>query len=629
MVAWFSWDLPSMADIDRIDRRPAIRLLAANGTPFATVGDLYGDTLALTDYPDVLIKAVLAIEDRRFYDHGGFDPIGILRAIFHNITTGSISQGGSTISQQTAKTVFLSPQRTLRRKVQEAILTVELENRLSKDQILALYLNRVYLGSGAYGMDGAAKRYFGHSVRQLNLAEAAMLGGLMKAPSRYSPLADYEAAKARAAVVLDAMVDADFITADQAAAAKALPARLAARPASNDARYFVDWVVDQVSDYIGPEGGDLTVATTLDLKLQQAAEAAMAAGLDGEGIKLAVGQGALVALAPDGAVRAMVGGHDYSDSPFNRAVRALRQPGSAFKLFVYLAALEAGLTPDSTVVDGPIDVGGYKPTNFEPGYGGEMSLTTAFARSVNTVAVRLLANLGARKVVAMARRLGITSDIPANASIALGTAEVTPLELTAAYAVLANGGRSVLGYGIREIRSAEGDVLYARDTSTTQVVTPKVVGQMNRLLAAAIDGGTGHFARLTRPAGGKTGTSQDYRNAWFVGITGDLVAGVWLGNDDGAPMKKVTGGGLPAKIWHDFMVKALSGTAATPLPSGPGDGDRDLLDQLVDFLGGGGGGGGGDAPSRPPPAAAPGGVGERAAPEGGPSIRYVYPTGRP
>lgn len=620
-VAYFAWDLPSMSRLDEVDRRPAVRLVAADGTVFATVGDLYGEAMALSEYPDVLVKAVLAIEDRRFFDHGGFDPVGILRAIYHNVVTGSVSQGGSTISQQTVKTIFLTPERSVRRKIQEAILTVQLERRLNKQQILALYMNRVYLGSGAYGMDGAARRYFGHPARQMSLAEAAMLAGLMKAPSRYSPLADYEAAKTRAAVVLDAMVDADFITADQAAAAKALPARLAARPVSNDARYFVDWVVEQVADFAGPEIGDITVYTTLDLRLQRAAETALDTGLDGEGLRLDAGQGALVALAPDGAVRAMVGGRDYTSSPFNRAVRALRQPGSAFKLFVYLAALEAGFEPGTMVMDAPVDVAGYRPTNFENGFAGEISLINAFARSLNTVSVRLLMRVGARKVVAMAKRLGISSTIPANASIALGSAEVTPLELTGAYAVLANGGRRADPYGIREVRSADGDVIFRRDGgSAERLLTEKVVGQMNRLLAAVIDYGSGKAARLGRPAGGKTGTSQDYRNAWFMGVTGQLVAGVWVGNDDGSPMLKVTGGGLPAQIWKAFMTEALTGTAAVPLPDAPSDEDRGLLDDLVDFLGGGA-----SAPDAGPEPAAPA---PAPAASGRPRGADGFPTGR-
>ncbi|MDD3447108.1 MAG: PBP1A family penicillin-binding protein, partial [Zavarzinia sp.] len=558
VVGFFAWDLPSISRLNEVDRRPAVKLVAVDGTTFATVGDLYGDALALGQYPDVLVHAVLAIEDRRFFEHGGFDPIGILRAIYHNLVTGSVTQGGSTISQQTVKTVFLTPERTVRRKVQEAILTVQLENRLTKEQILALYLNRVYLGSGAYGMDGAARRYFGHSARQMSLGEAAMLAGLMKAPSRYSPIADYEAAKTRAAVVLDAMVDAGYIDAGQAAAAKAQPARLATRPVSDDARYFVDWVVEQVANFAGPEVGDITVRTTLDLRLQRAAEAALDAGLDGEGLQADAGQGALVALAPDGAVRALVGGRNYTASPFNRAVRALRQPGSAFKLFVYLAALEAGIGPNDRVVDQPVDIAGYRPGNFGGRYAGEMSVMAAFARSINTVAVQLLARVGARKVVAMAQRLGITSPIPANASIALGSAEVTPLELTAAYAVLANGGRAVEAYGISRVTSADGGVIFSRERATGEkVLNERVVGQMNRMLSAVIDAGTGHAAALGRPAGGKTGTSQDYRNAWFVVLTGNLVAGIWVGNDDNTPMIRVTGGGLPARIWQRFMTAAL------------------------------------------------------------------------
>lgn len=616
LLAWFAWDLPAFDRLTAIDKRPAIRLVAVDGTSFATLGDLYGEALAYDDFPEVLRQAVLAIEDRRFFDHGGFDALGLIRAAWTNLAEGRLVQGGSTISQQTVKTVFLTPERTIRRKVQEAILTIELEGHLSKREILALYLNRVYLGAGAYGMDGAARRYFGRSARQLDLPQAAMLAGLMKAPSRLSPFADWDAAVRRANLVLDAMAEAGFITAEAAAQAKAVPARTVKRPGGDAVRYFSDWVVERIPDFIGPSDDDLVVKTTLDLKVQNAAAAALTAGLDREG--RGIGQGAVVALALDGAVRAMVGGRDYQTSSFNRAANGLRQPGSAFKLFVYLAALEAGLTPDSVEIDGPVDIGGYRPANHEGGYAGPVTLAQAFAQSINTVAVKLLARVGAGKVVDMAARLGITTTIPRNASIALGSAEVSPLELAAAYAVVGNGGFEVFPYGIVEIRNGAGRVLYSRQASPpARLIAQAVDWQMVGLLRQVIARGTGKAADPGRPAAGKTGTGQNYRNAWFVGFTGELAAAVWLGNDDMTPMAKVTGGGAPARIWANVLRAALKGRPVTGLPEAPPD--RDLLDDLFHLF---------SSDAAPP---APGGRTDEAPARrktGGVEVIYDYPKSR-
>lgn len=614
LIAWFAWDLPAFDRLTAIDKRPAIRLLAADGTAFATLGDLYGEALDYEAFPPVLRQAVLAIEDRRFFDHGGFDAVGLLRAAWTNLVEGHLVQGGSTISQQAVKTVFLGPERTLKRKVQEAILTIELEGHLSKREILALYLNRVYLGAGAYGMDGAARRYFGSSARDLTLPQAAMLAGLMKAPSRLSPFADWAAAVRRANLVLDTMVEAGFITPEAAARAKANPARTVKRPGGDAVRYFSDWVVERIPDYIGPSDDDLVVKTTLDLKAQNAAAAALAAGLGRDGGRGAIGQGAVVALGLDGAVRAMVGGRDYQASSFNRAANGLRQPGSAFKLFVYLAALEAGLTPDSVELDGPVDIGGYRPANHNGGYAGPVTLAQAFAQSINTVAVKLLARVGAGAVVEMAQRLGITSPIPRNASIALGSAEVSPVELAAAYAVVGNGGFEVFPYGIVEVRNGAGTVLYSRQASPPErLIRERIDWQMVDLLRLVIGQGTGKAANPGRPAAGKTGTSQNYRNAWFVGFTGELAAAVWLGNDDMAPMKTVTGGAAPARIWASFMRAALKGAPVRALPEAPPD--RDLLDGLFHLFSGRS-----DSPGTA-------GGGRRAGPDG-PTIIYEYPKGR-
>jgi penicillin-binding protein 1A len=569
-LAYFGFTLPDTNQLTVAERRPSVTILADDGSTIATFGDLFGQPLTLKEMSPWLPKAVVATEDRRFYHHFGIDPIGLARAGFTDLKSGHLVQGGSTITQQLAKTVFLTPERSLSRKVREALLALWLERHFTKDQILEIYLNRVYLGAGTYGVDAAAHRYFGKSAAKLNLYESAVIAGLLKAPTRFNPTRDKQKAAARAAQVLDLMVETGAIDQPQALAAEKAGAALntvqVARPGE---RYFADWVADQIRDFAGTADRDLTVRTTLDPRLQTAAEAAIADVLARHGTKDVVSQGALVAMATDGAVRAMVGGRDYNESQFNRATQAQRQPGSAFKPFVYLAGLEAGLRPEDRFVDGPIQIGNWRPRNYTNRYLGEMTVAEGLAQSVNTIAVQVAQRAGIANVIAVANRLGITSDLARDASIALGTNEVNLLELVSAYTPFANGGNGVLAYGITEISDSSGKIVYRRTgNGPGQVVPPDEVGLMNEMLAGVIGHGTGKAAALPRPAAGKTGTTQDYRDAWFIGYTADLVAGVWLGNDDNTAMEKVTGGSLPAPVWKGFMLAATQGMPIRPLPGG-------------------------------------------------------------
>ncbi len=568
LVVWYAQDLPDIESLNAATRRPAITLVAMDGETIAAVGDVYGETLDLGDMPKSLPDAVLATEDRRFYSHFGLDPIGLARAVVRNLTSGSVQQGGSTITQQLAKVLFLTPERTLKRKVQEAILAFKLENRFTKREILTIYLNRVYLGSGTYGADAAARRYFGKSARKLTLYESALLAGLMKAPSRYSPANDPEKARARTAQVLENMVNADVITAGEAAKARReeIAATSKARPSFG--RYFTDWVLAQVLAMPDTEGKDLTVVTTLDRVLQIKAEAKLKAMLETQGEKLNVGQGALVVLAQDGAVKAYVGGRDYDDSQFDRAHQARRQPGSSFKSFVYLAALEAGMTPEDNIDDAPIQMGDWSPDNYTGKYLGPVSLKTALAQSLNAATVRLAEEIGLRSVIATARRLGILSELRPDATLALGSSETSPLELAGAYAAFSNGGLSVQPFGIIEVSQTNGPVLWRYEPmEPRRVISPRALAGMHEMLGEVIASGTGKAAALSngRAAAGKTGTSQNYRDAWFAGFTADRTCVVWMGNDDGKPMKKVVGGGLPARLWRDVMDAAHAGLPQRPL----------------------------------------------------------------
>jgi penicillin-binding protein 1A len=571
VLGYFALTLPDTSELTRAERRPSITILASDGSLLTTYGDLYGQPLRLKEMSPYLPKAVIATEDRRFYSHFGIDPVGLIRAAFANLSAGRVVQGGSTITQQLAKNVFLTPERSLTRKVQETLLALWLEHRFSKNQILEIYLNRVYLGAGTYGVDAAAHRYFNKSARHTNLYESAAVAGLLKAPTRFNPTRDRDKAVARTEQVLANMVDARFITRNEASAAiergGSLAEVAAVRPGT---RYFADWVTEQLGEFANTGGRDLTVVTTLDPRMQAGAEAAIADVIAREGSKKAVTQSALVAMSPDGAVRAMVGGRDYDRSQFNRATQAQRQPGSAFKPFVYLAGLEAGLQPSDQFVDAPIRIGNWQPRDYIGHYQGTMSLTEGLAQSVNTIAVQVAQRAGLANVIAVARRLGILSPLAPELSLALGTNEVNLLELVAAYAPFANGGNGVWPHGVVEIRDGAGKLVFRRSGSGVgRVVSPELVGTMNEMLSAVIGHGTGRGAALPRPTAGKTGTTQDYKDAWFIGYTADLVAGVWLGNDDNTPMAKVTGGSLPAQAWRRFMLAATRTMPVRPLPAAP------------------------------------------------------------
>jgi penicillin-binding protein 1A len=572
-LIWIGIRLPPIQSLEIPKRPPSVLILGVNGATLATRGDMGGAAVAIGELPDYAPNAFIAIEDRRFYSHRGVDPFGIARALVADIFHRGAAQGGSTITQQLAKNLFLTQERTVTRKLQEIVLALWLEHKFSKTQILELYLNRVYFGAGAYGIEGAAQRYFGKSARHLTLAEAAMLAGLVRAPSRLAPSRNPAGAERRAALALADMVELKMIAPASAKLALARPAHAIKPPAAGSVNYVADWVMDAVNDLVGKFDQDIVVDTTIDPVLQNAAEHALVDTLNQRGDKLNIGQGALVAMTPDGVVRALVGGRDYGDSQFDRAVDAKRQPGSAFKPFVYLTALEHGLTPETVREDAPIAVKGWRPENYERQYLGAVTLRQALADSLNTVSVRLTLEFGPQAVVRTAYRLGIASILEPNASIALGTSEVSPLELVSAYATFANGGLAVSPHIVERIRGADGKTLYGRaQQQLGRIVDARYVGMMNTMLHETLVSGTARSANLPGwQAAGKTGTSQDFRDAWFIGYTSRLVAGIWLGNDDNSPTKRAVGGGVPVEIWSRFMRAALAGTAPTALP-GVGDG---------------------------------------------------------
>jgi penicillin-binding protein 1A len=571
LIAYYASQLPPIDQLAIPKRPPNIAILAADGSLLANRGDTGGAAVHLSELPPYLPKAFVAIEDRRFYSHFGIDPVGISRAIVRDLTGGGGMQGGSTLTQQLAKNLFLTQERTLSRKIQEAILALWLERKYSKDQILELYLNRVYFGSGAYGVEAASQRYFGKSAKMVNLSEAAVLAGLMKSPARLAPNHNIQAANERAAQVITAMAEQGHITEAMAKLALSNPAQLVRQKGSGSANYAADYVMDMLDDTVGAIDEDIVVTTTLDPKLQAEGERALTDELNAKGAKFGVAQGALVALDTDGAIKALIGGRNYADSQFDRAVSAKRQPGSSFKPFVYLTALEHGLTPDSVREDAPITIKGWNPENYSRRYLGEVTLTQALSKSLNTVAVRLGQEVGPKAIIRTAHRLGIASDLEPNASIALGTSEVTPLELVTAYTPFANGGIGVQPHVITRVRTANGKQLYVRrNANNGRVIEPQYVAMMNSMLEQTLQkGGTAEKADLPGwQAAGKTGTSQDWRDAWFIGYTSDLVAGVWLGNDDNEPTKKSSGGNLPVEIWSRFMKAALQGVPVAGLPSG-------------------------------------------------------------
>jgi len=567
-LVWIGIHLPPIQSLMIPKRPPSVLILAANGATLATRGDMGGAAVPLRELPDYVPNAFIAVEDRRFYSHHGVDPRGIVRAVIADVLRRGAAQGGSTITQQLAKNLFLTQERTVSRKLQEVLLALWLEHKFTKAQILDLYLNRVYFGAGAYGVEGAAQRYFGKSARQLTLAEAAMLAGLVQSPSRLAPSHNPDGAERRARVVLADMVEQKLISADAARHALANPAH-AKKPAGADSvNYVADWVMDAVDDVVGGFDQDIVVQTSIDPALQAAAERALNDALAQKGERLNVGEGAIVAMTPDGLVRALVGGRSYAESQFNRAIAAKRQPGSAFKPFVYLTALEHGLTPDTVRDDAPIAVKGWRPENFERHYRGPVTLTQALADSLNTVAVRLTLEFGPAVVIRTAYRLGINSILEPNASIALGTSDVSVLELVSAYATFANGGFAVSPHVVEWVRSADGrTILYARaQQNLGRIVDSRYVAMMNAMLHETLVGGTARKAELPGwPAAGKTGTSQDFRDAWFIGYTSHLVTGVWLGNDDNMPTRRVTGGSLPVEIWSRVMKAAHQGVAPAAL----------------------------------------------------------------
>lgn len=574
VVIWVGAHLPSIQSLEIPKRPPTIEIAGLDGSIIATRGEMPGANVSLKELPKYLPQAFIAIEDKRFYSHFGIDPTGIARAAVTNILHRGVSQGGSTLTQQLAKNLFLTQERTLQRKLQEAELALWLERKYSKTEILELYLNRVYFGSGAYGVEAAAQRYFGKSARNVTLPEAAMLAGLVKSPSRLAPNRNPEGAEKRAQIVLTAMADSKFITDAQAQAAIVKPSYAVKPVGAGTINYVADWIGEVLDDLVGQIDQNIVVETTIDPKLQSVAEAAIIDELAAKSVKFNVTQGALVAMTPDGAVRAMVGGRNYAESQFNRAVTAKRQPGSAFKPFVYLTALEAGLTPDTIRQDAPLDVKGWKPENYSREYFGAVTLTQALALSLNTVAVRVGIEAGPANVVRTAHRLGIASKLEANASIALGTSEVSLTELVGAYAPFANGGMIAAPHVVTKIRTPQGKVLYARAADPqTHVIDPRYVAMMNAMMHETLVTGTARKAEIPGwSAAGKTGTSQDFRDAWFVGYTANLVTGVWLGNDDNSPTRKATGGGLPVEVWTRFMKVAHQNVPVAALPGSQSQG---------------------------------------------------------
>ncbi len=574
VVAWTGAHLPAIQSLEIPKRPPSIQIVDVHGRVLATRGDVAGDIIPLRELPSYLPNAFIAIEDRRFYEHYGVDPFGIVRAALSNILHRGISQGGSTITQQLAKNLFLTQERTIHRKLQEALLALWLERKFSKTQILELYLNRVYFGSGAYGIEQASQRYFGKSARHITLAEAALLAGLVRSPSRLSPTRNFNGAEKRAQIVLKIMAQLHMVSASNERVALAHPPRIVAQAGSASINYVADWVMDALNDTLGRVDEDIIVHTTIDNALQASAEQALTDELAQKGAKAGVSQGALVAMTPDGAVRALIGGRNYAESQFNRAVAAKRQPGSAFKAFVYLTALEHGLTPDTVREDKPIVIKGWRPEDYKHEYYGPVTLTQALALSLNTVSVRLTMEVGPAEVIRTAHRLGIASPLEPNASIALGTSEVSVLELTGAYATFANGGYATSPHVIKRITDAKGKLLYVHDEhSLGRIVDAHYVAEMNAMMQQTLLIGTAKRASLPGwPAAGKTGTSQDFRDAWFIGYTAHLVTGVWLGNDDGTPTKHVTGGSLPVEIWSRFMTSAHQGAPVAALPGSAGGG---------------------------------------------------------
>ena len=590
--------------------RGSVTMLDRTGQVFAWRGDQYGGALRAAEASPHLINAVIATEDRRFFSHFGLDPIGLARAMASNLRAGRLVQGGSTLTQQTAKNVFLTHERSIERKLKEMPMALAMELKYSKQEILSIYLNRVYLGAGAYGFEAAAQRYFGKSARTVSVAEAAMLAGLLKAPSTYAPTNDLAAAQGRANVIVGLMQTQGLLSQSLADEARARPAELSAAASARAGGAYADWVMEALPAWLTSDGAeDVVVETTFDPRVQAEAEQAMAhifATKVREGSKA---QAALVVMDLSGAVRAVVGGRGGGSGGFNRATQALRQPGSAFKPVVYAAALEAGMHPYDRVVDRPISVKGWSPQNYGGGYAGEMTLTDAVAQSVNTVAVRTAQDVGMEKVQAMARRLGMTSPVAPGLASALGSSEATLLEMTGVYATIANGGALAAPWAVRKAwlrGDGAGTPLFSQPQGGgPQVISSRHAAMLTSMLTEVVRRGTGARAALEgRPVAGKTGTTQAARDAWFIGYTSDYVTGVWMGYDDNTPLTGVTGGGLPAEIWRDTMLRLHRGLVPRPLGGGTPVDDqiaraaqgvddvaRSVLTDVIGFLSRGLGGG--------------------------------------
>lgn len=571
-ILWFSYDLPDITRLQQTERRPSLTILAKDGTKLATYGDLHGHMVDIKKLPPHVIQAFMAIEDRRFYSHFGIDPIGLIRAFYTNFQAGHVVQGGSTITQQLAKNFLQSEKlydvsdRSLRRKIQEALLALWLERKFTKDQILTMYINRVYLGSGTFGLAAAAQHYFGKKPKDLTLYESAVIAGLLKAPSRYSPANNPDLADQRASLVLANMVAEGYITEDLKNAALLMASQTTNKFMGSSIRYFTDYIVDVLPSILDTKDQDLVITTTLDPRLQYLAEAKVQEVMQEKQEKSHVSQLSLVSMSHDGAIRALVGGTNYRKSQYNRATQALRQTGSAFKFIIYLAALETGMHPWTHVSDLPIRLGKWKPKNYKYQAKGEIPLQDAMAYSVNTVSVRLAHQLGLQKVKETARRVGIFSNLPDDLTLVLGTGESTLLELTAGYAIIARNGLSVRPYGIMKITDLKGNMLYQHhEPAPVRVVEPSVAHELTMMMQAVMNYGTGRRSAIGCPSAGKTGTTQLDRDAWLVGFTSDLVTGAWAGNDDNASMNP-NNGSPAARLWHLYMKDASHGGSLDQQP---------------------------------------------------------------
>ena len=546
-------EIDSFEDLKASPNGQMIRIRAADGTVIQSLGPSFGRWLTINQLPSEMKDAMVAVEDRRYYMHPGVDPIGITRSFYARAVQGRWTQGGSTITQQLARNIYLNSNKEFGRKIREIILALAMETKFSKDQILELYLNKVYFGGGAYGIDAASRKFFDHGAENISLAEAAIIAGLVKAPSRYAPTADAQAAVDRAEVVVAVMQDAGMITATEAAGVKPADVKLAAESPQDSVRYFTDWILPQLNGLIDETEKPIDVWTTLDLKMQRAATAAIAANVPRGA------QGALVSIDRDGAVKAMVGGTDYITSNYNRAVTAVRQPGSAWKLFVYLTALEAGFRPEDMVEDKPVEIGGWQPKNSGGKYAGSISLRTAFAYSKNTVAAQIGQEVGTSSIANMARRFGITTPINTQPSMVLGTSEARVIDMTQAFAAVAAKGRSITPYGISKVTTIDGETLYAaKPSSSVQLVDGWVAGAITDLMQSAVATGTGRAANIGRPVAGKTGTTSSNKDGWFLGFSSGLTTGVWMGRDDARSIGGLEGGRAPAQAWAAYMRIAVA-----------------------------------------------------------------------